>query len=79
MAFMNGRLKIAPNLSETPVFLRELENFKMKISPGLGILFSAWRDRDHDDLVMSVAMAVWYCDAVRLKKSKHFIIGGERR
>lgn len=78
LAFMSGRLKIA-DLPETPALMRELENFKIKIGSHLSALFSAWRETDHDDLVMSVAMACWYCDAVRFKSGHHSIVGGSRR
>ena len=52
-------LKIAPQLPEAGTLIKELQNFKVKITDAGNDTYSAWRDSDHDDLVLSVAMAVW--------------------
>jgi|SRR5215217_893623 len=55
-----GQLKIAENLPLTPVLKRELANFKVKINLHTGHdSYEAWREGDHDDLVLAVAMATW--------------------
>jgi len=56
----NGRLKIAPGpLSDTLV--EEMLNFRVKIDPATAHdSYSAWRDAEHDDLVLAVALACWY-------------------
>ena len=56
----NGQLKIARGLSlrETPV--KELLNFRVKINISTAHdSYEAWREGDHDDLVLSVALACW--------------------
>ena len=55
-----GQLKIAEGLELAPVLKRELLNFKVKINIATGHdSYEAWREGDHDDLVLAVAMACW--------------------
>jgi phage terminase large subunit-like protein len=57
----SGRLKIASKLALKPVLLQEMQNFKVKIDPATAHdNYSAWREGDHDDLVLAVALACWY-------------------
>ena len=54
------RLKIAAALPETITLTRELQAFRVKVNIATGHeSFEAWRERDHDDLVLAVALAVW--------------------
>jgi hypothetical protein len=56
-----GRLKVASKLKLGPVLSQEMLNFKVKIDPMTAHdSYSAWREEDHDDLVLSVALAAWY-------------------
>jgi hypothetical protein len=56
----NGQLKIAEGLALAPVLKKELLNFKVKINIATGHgSYEAWREGDHDDLVLAVAMACW--------------------
>jgi hypothetical protein len=56
----NGQLKIAEALQLAPVLRRELLNFKVKINIATGHdSYEAWREGDHDDLVLAVALACW--------------------
>jgi hypothetical protein len=56
--FQGGRLKISKKLPLASVLQAELLNFKVKIDPKTAHdSYSAWREQDHDDLVLSVAMA----------------------
>jgi hypothetical protein len=56
-------LKVAPKLREAPTLRRELEMFRVKVSVATGNeTFEAWRERDHDDLVLAVALAVWLAE-----------------
>lgn len=55
------RLKIAPALPFAETLVQELLNFRVKINRATGNdSYGAWRERDHDDLVLAVACAVWY-------------------
>jgi hypothetical protein len=64
-----GRLKIAGQLPEAQTLINELLNFKVKIDPRTAHdSYEAWREGVHDDLVLAVAMAVWYAE--RYKRSR---------
>lgn len=56
----NDRLKIANDLSEGPILAQELQNFKVKIDIRTAHdSYGAWREGEHDDLVLAVAIALW--------------------
>lgn len=58
-----GRLKIA-KLELSEVLSQEMLNFKQRIDPETAHdSYSAWREADHDDLVLSVALAAWFGEA----------------
>jgi hypothetical protein len=64
----NKQLKIAEGLQLADTLKRELLNFKVKINIGTGHdSYEAWREGDHDDLVLAVAMACW-CGERYLRK-----------
>ena len=55
-----GQLKIAREMALADTLKRELLNFKVKINIATGHdSYEAWREGDHDDLVLAVAMACW--------------------
>ncbi len=58
--FQSDRLKIAKALPEAAQIVEELQNFKMKITLAGNDTYEAWREGDHDDLVLAAAMAAWY-------------------
>jgi hypothetical protein len=54
------RLKIAKGLPEAENLAHELSSFKVKVNVSSGSeTFESWRERDHDDLVLAVALAAW--------------------
>jgi hypothetical protein len=55
----NRRLQIAEGLPLTSVLADELAAFRVKITLAGNETFEAWRERDHDDLVLAVAMALY--------------------
>jgi hypothetical protein len=57
----NGNLKVAAGLPEAATLRRELQNFRVTIDPKTAHdSYSHWREGDHDDLVLSVALACWW-------------------
>lgn len=63
VAFSTGRLKIAKGLALATVLKEELLNFKLKINVATGHdSYGAWRENEHDDLVLAAALAVWAAD-----------------
>jgi hypothetical protein len=60
------RLQVAPALPLALVLGKELATFTAKINVATGSeSFEAWRTRDHDDLVLAVALACWYAERAR--------------
>ncbi|MCX6681685.1 MAG: hypothetical protein NTY71_01690 [Methanoregula sp.] len=59
VAFENKELKIAAALPDAETLIAELLSFKVKISTSGHDQYEAWREGDHDDLVLSVGLAMW--------------------
>lgn len=61
VAFQNGQIRIAKELDLALILTAELSNFKLKFNAATAHdSYSAWREADHDDLVLAVAMLTWY-------------------
>lgn len=59
----NDRLKIAQGLKFGPVLAQELQSFKVKIDPRTAHeSYGSWREGDHDDLILSTAIGLWYAE-----------------
>lgn len=58
VALQTGRLRIAGNLAEAETLTAELRDYRVKLSASGHDSYSA-REGQHDDLVLSVALAVW--------------------
>jgi hypothetical protein len=54
------RLEIAEALPEAATLKRELGTFRRRVTRDGDDTYSSWREADHDDLVLSVALAAWY-------------------
>jgi hypothetical protein len=54
------RLWFAAGLLEVETLTRELLNFRMKITAAANATFEAWREQAHDDLVLALALALWF-------------------
>ncbi len=67
VALQAKRLQIAAELPLAEAFLKEMRGFRVKISlsghASFGNDVGSWREADHDDLVLSVALAVWLVEA----------------
>ena len=65
----NRQLKIAESLQLASVLKGELLNFKVKFNIATGHdSYEAWREGDHDDLVLAVAMACWVGERYLMKE-----------
>lgn len=60
-ALQNERLRIAPGLEHASTLVDELKNYRVKISAAGHDSYDA-REGAHDDLVLAVALAVWWRD-----------------
>jgi hypothetical protein len=59
----NRRLHVGEQ-PETATLMRELSNFQVKISAAGNESFESWRERDHDDLVLALALAAWAAETL---------------
>jgi hypothetical protein len=53
------RLKLSSRIPDAKTLMKEMQNFRVKITAAANETFEAWRERDHDDLVLAVAIAAW--------------------
>jgi hypothetical protein len=73
-----GRLKIAQQLPDAATLAEELRNFKVQFNPQTAHdSYAAWREQDHDDLVLAVALAAWFAETVGSYPIQIFL-GGSR-
>ncbi len=73
------RLKIAAGMDLTPLLTRELETFKVKININGSEAFEAWREQDHDDLVLAAALAAWQAENRKVGYDCSISYGAKRR
>lgn len=75
-ALQSGRLKMSPRLKEAKTLIRELQRFRSKINVTTGNeSFEAWREKDHDDLVLATALALWHAEnAGKHLGGEHFLV-----
>jgi hypothetical protein len=60
IALQSGRLKIAEELALAETLRKELLNFRIKVNISTAHnSYEAWREGDHDDLVLATALACW--------------------
>jgi hypothetical protein len=58
--FQSGKIKVSRDLVFAEDFIRELLEFKVKISQSGHDSYEAARESTHDDLVISCALPVWF-------------------
>ena len=71
------RLRIARQLHEAAVLVRELQQFQVKITQAAHETFGVWREGQHDDLVLAVALACWWAERNPPLDEGAFGSGGE--
>lgn len=60
VGLQTGKLKIAASLNHARLLLNELVQFQAKITDAANVVTGAWREGQHDDLVLALALAQWY-------------------
>lgn len=53
------RLRVARGLPDAQILVKELENFRVKITTAGNESFEAWREGQHDDLVLATGLAAF--------------------
>ncbi|WP_145241183.1 hypothetical protein [Urbifossiella limnaea] len=69
------RLKIAPGLPLAEVLAKELESFRVKVTADRNESFESWRERDHVDLVLALALAVWTGERLGPRPARRLPLG----
>jgi hypothetical protein len=60
LGLQQRRLKVAPDLPEADLFVRELSAFRASVTLDPDDAVADWRARPGDDLVLAVALAIWW-------------------
>ena len=60
LELQNRTLKFANTIEQLDIMIQELLTFKIKVTAKGNDTYEAWREGDHDDLVLALAVAVWY-------------------
>jgi hypothetical protein len=56
------RLALAAGTPELEAFIREASGFQVRLSAAGHDIYGQWREGEHDDLVLSVALAAWVAE-----------------
>ena len=59
-ASQQRRIRYAEGLKFGPILEKELETFTTKLATDRNESFAAWREKDKDDLVLALSLAVWH-------------------
>lgn len=65
----NEELVIAGELPEGRQLVRELTEMRVKVTSGIHEQYGVWREGEHDDLVLAVALACWAAGKVYPRRS----------
>lgn len=60
-----GRLEVESELRYAGTLVHELKSFSYKVRDTGSVSLEAWREKDHDDLVLGLALAAWYGERAR--------------
>lgn len=62
LAFQSGTVKISSALPHAATLAHELAEMRRKVSINGNAQYGVWRDAEHDDLVLALAIAVWQAE-----------------
>lgn len=68
VAFQQKQVKISGNLPDAKTLIDEMMNFRMKFTAAGHDTYEAWREGIHDDLVLAVALPIWWVSRSRRGK-----------
>lgn len=66
LALSRRILRIAEDLPEASLLQNELALFEVKLTPAAHETFGVWREGAHDDMVLSLAIGLWFGMKIRL-------------
>jgi len=59
LLLQSGRLRFAARIPEAAILRQELRNFRVRITAAANETYTAWRENEHDDTVLALALACW--------------------
>lgn len=59
VTLQSKRLRVSPRLPEAATLIKELEGYQVRIGDQGRESFGAWREGQHDDLLLATALACW--------------------
>ena len=62
MVVQSRRMKIASDIKYRAQLVHEMQSFTMKTTAKDSDTYEALMEKDHDDLVLALAMAIWYAE-----------------
>lgn len=77
LLLQNERLRIAPDSIDAEALIQELVNYRVTITDAGNDTYSPWRERDHDDLVLALAIAAWTAENHPYRPARTFVSRGE--
>jgi hypothetical protein len=60
LTLQQGRFRAARGLKEAAMLFKEGQNFQWKVTAAGNDQYGAWREGQHDDLLLAVAVALWW-------------------
>lgn len=63
-----GRLEVSGQLPGAALLRQELLSFRVRVSEAAYESYGAWREGEHDDLVIAVALACWAGETIKRKR-----------
>jgi hypothetical protein len=54
------RVRYADGLEHGPTLEKEMRTFRTKVTPDRNETFASWREKDNDDIVLALALLIWY-------------------
>lgn len=76
VCFETGRIKISGAIDLKDTLVKELMNFKVKITSHGNDTYGAWRENIHDDLVLSLAIGLWCGERMKHAPQTELFIRG---
>jgi hypothetical protein len=58
---------VSPSLTHADTLVKELTNFRTKVTLSAPDTLAAWREGQHDDLVLAVGVAAWAAERATLE------------
>jgi hypothetical protein len=67
MSVIGGRRWHVADVLERETLIREAQNFSVKITQAGNETFESWRESEHDDLVLALALGLWAAECIDWK------------